>query len=190
MENNVVFETIGLEKNYGRIKAVQNLSIKVSRGEIYGILGPNGSGKTTTLSIASGILQQDSGDYFWFGQNPKPELRKRIGALIEVPHFYPYMSLVSNLKIIADIKGYGKDDIDRVLKEVRLFERRKSRFTALSLGMKQRLGIAAALLGDPDVLVFDEPTNGLESRRNCRSQGAYTQGSSQRENHYNGQSYP
>lgn len=162
MDKNTIFETKNLSKSYGRIKAIERLSIEVTKGQVFGILGPNGSGKTTTLSIATGILSQDSGGYYWFGEKPDHESRKKIGSLIEVPHFYPYLTLVQNLTLVAEIKENGKNDIDRVLKEVKLFERRKSKFRTLSLGMKQRLGIASALLGDPNVLVLDEPTNGLD----------------------------
>jgi ABC-2 type transport system ATP-binding protein len=162
MKKNSVLEIKNLNKNYGRIKAVQQLSIQVDEGQVFGLLGPNGSGKTTTLSIISGLLNANSGQYYWFGQEPSAALRKRVGSLIEIPHFYPYLNLEKNLSIIAKIKGQGENDISRVLDEVDLSNRRKSRFSNLSLGMKQRLGIAAALLGDPDVLVLDEPTNGLD----------------------------
>lgn len=162
MNKEIIFETKNLSKSYGKITAINRLSIEVSEGQVFGILGPNGSGKTTTLSIATGILTQDSGGYYWFQRKPDHNARKKIGSLIEVPHFYPYLSLVQNLSLIADIKETGKGDIDRVLKEVKLYDRRKSRFRTLSLGMKQRLGIASALLGDPSVLVLDEPTNGLD----------------------------
>lgn len=162
MNNKIIFETKNLSKSYGKITAINQLSIEVSEGQVFGILGPNGSGKTTTLSIATGILAQDSGGYYWFRKKPDHNARKKIGSLIEVPHFYPYLSLIQNLSLIAEIKGSGKDDIERVLKEVKLYDRKKSKFRTLSLGMKQRLGIAAALLDDPGVLVLDEPTNGLD----------------------------
>jgi ABC-2 type transport system ATP-binding protein len=151
-----------LSKSYKNVRAIQHLDLEITEGQAYGILGPNGSGKTTTLSIISGIIRQDSGSYSWFGENPDPAQRKSIGSLIETPHFYPYLSLVKNLRIICDIKGIPYDDIDRVLETAQLEERKKSKFNTLSLGMKQRLGIAAALLGDPRVLVLDEPTNGLD----------------------------
>jgi ABC-2 type transport system ATP-binding protein len=162
MTNTLVLETLNLTKNYGRLCAVDNLSLQVAKGEVFGILGPNGSGKTTTLSLVTGILAPDTGNYSWFGEGTHPSLRQRIGPLIEIPHFYPYLSLTDNLKLIARIKSYGYNDIDRVLHVTRLAARSKSRFSTLSLGMKQRLGIAAALLGDPEVLVLDEPTNGLD----------------------------
>jgi len=151
-----------LSKSYKNVQAIQHLDLKIIEGQAYGILGPNGSGKTTTLSIITGILRQDSGSFQWFGEDPDPSQRKTIGSLIETPHFYPYLSLVKNLKIICDIKGMPYGDIERVLETAKLSERKKSRFSTLSLGMKQRLGIAAALLGDPRVLVLDEPTNGLD----------------------------
>ncbi len=162
MENNNVLETRHLTKHYGKITAINDLNLQINKGQVFGILGPNGSGKTTTLSIVTGILKANSGNHFWFGESPTSKSLKRVGSMIEVPHFYPYLNLLQNLKIVAEIKGYGIDDIDRVLHTVRLFERRKSKFKTLSLGMKQRLGIAAALLGDPEVLVLDEPTNGLD----------------------------
>jgi ABC-2 type transport system ATP-binding protein len=151
-----------LSKSYKNVQAIQHLDLEITEGQAYGILGPNGSGKTTTLSIITGILRQDSGSYLWFGENPDPNQRKSIGSLIETPHFYPYLSLVKNLRIICDIKGMPYHDIDRVLETSKLADRKRSRFSTLSLGMKQRLGIAAALLGDPRVLVLDEPTNGLD----------------------------
>ena len=160
MEN--ILEISNLSKNYGRITAVKDLSLEVGPGHVYGILGPNGSGKTTTLSIITGIIASDSGKYQWFGRDSFAGQRKNIGSLIEVPNFYPYLSLEKNLTIVARIKEKPVSDIDRVLKLVNLWERRKSRFDTLSLGMKQRLALAAVLLGDPDVLVLDEPANGLD----------------------------
>jgi ABC-2 type transport system ATP-binding protein len=152
----------GLSKSYKNVKAIRNLDRLIEEGQAYGILGPNGSGKTTTLSIVTGIIRQDAGLFRWFGEAPEASQRKSIGSLIETPHFYPYLNLEKNLKIICDIKGMPYGDIDRVLKTAQLAERKRSRFSTLSLGMKQRLGIAAALLGDPRVLVLDEPTNGLD----------------------------
>lgn len=157
-----VLETLNLSKSYGRIRAVQDLSLEVGPGHVFGILGPNGSGKTTTLSIITGIIASDSGHYRWFGREPAARARKNIGSLIEVPNFYPYLNLAKNLSIVARIKDKPLDDIDRVLKLVNLWERRKSRYDTLSLGMKQRLALAAVLLGDPSVLVLDEPANGLD----------------------------
>lgn len=162
MPENSVFETRNLKKAYGTTIAINGISLRVKQGEIFGILGPNGSGKTTTLSIATGILKQDEGEFTWFNQLSDHNSRKKIGPLIENPHFYPYLNLIQNLKIVAQIKEKGAEDIERVLKLVKLYERRKSKFRTLSLGMKQRLGIAASMLGDPEVLVLDEPTNGLD----------------------------
>jgi ABC-2 type transport system ATP-binding protein len=159
---NSILETQHLSKSYRSVKAIKNLSLKIESGQAYGLLGPNGSGKTTTLSIVMGILKQDGGNYRWFGEKPYPRQRTKIGSLIENPNFYPYLNLEKNLMVICKIKGIGFEDIERVLKVTKLFDRKRSKFRTLSLGMKQRLGIAAALLGDPDVLVLDEPTNGLD----------------------------
>ncbi|MCB8994033.1 MAG: ABC transporter ATP-binding protein [Bacteroidales bacterium] len=161
-DKELVLQVKNLSKSYRSIKAISNLSIEVGRGKVYGILGPNGSGKTTTLSILTGILEQDSGSFSWFGEEPSAATRKRIGSMIETPAFFPYMSLENNLRIVAQIKECGFDDIPEVLKAVKLYDRRKSRFSTLSLGMKQRLGIAATLVGNPEILVLDEPTNGLD----------------------------
>jgi len=130
---------------------------------VFGILGPNGSGKTTLLSIILDVLHADTGKFSWFGNTPQTNNRKQIGSLLETPNFYHYLSAVDNLKITQAISGRGdSSDIDKVLEIVKLSERKKSKFSSYSLGMKQRLAIGAALLGNPDVLVFDEPTNGLD----------------------------
>lgn len=153
----------GIAKAYGPIRALKGVSFDVPEGAVFGILGPNGSGKTTMLSIILDILKADTGSFAWFGRPGSPETRKQIGSLLETPNFYHYLSAVDNLNITHAISGRGDaQDIDRVLEIVKLSERKKSRFSAYSLGMKQRLAIAAALLGDPKVLVFDEPTNGLD----------------------------
>lgn len=141
---------------------MDNLSLEVEKGQVFGILGPNGSGKTTTLSAILGILKANAGQYSWFGLPPTKEDRKRIGSVIESPNFFPYLTATLNLKIVADIRGKGHNDIDRVLKLTGLFERRNTRFKTFSFGMKQRLAIASALLGGPEVLILDEPTNGLD----------------------------
>ncbi len=151
-----------ISKRYGKIQAVSNLSLEVKRGQVFGILGPNGSGKTTTLSVILDLIKSNSGTYQWFGTSPSKESRKRIGSVIESPNFFPYLSPVINLKIVADIKDIGYEDIDRVLKLTGLYERRKTRFKTFSFGMKQRLAVASALIGNPDVLILDEPTNGLD----------------------------
>ncbi len=151
-----------LSKNYGPVQALKNVSFSVPKGTVFGILGPNGSGKTTLLGIVMDILKPTSGHFKLFNQVPGGEQRKQIGTLLETPNFYHYLSADENLKITAAIKGRGEDDIDRVLKIVDLEKRRKSKFSTYSLGMKQRLAIGGALLGNPDVLIFDEPTNGLD----------------------------
>lgn len=151
-----------LHKKYGKIHAVNNLSLEIEKGSIFGVLGPNGSGKTTTLGIILDVINADDGSYSWFGQKNTKTDRKRIGAILEHPIFYPYLTAIKNLEIIADIKGVRFDDIERVLKIVDLFKRKDSKFKTYSYGMKQRLAIAAALLGNPEVLIFDEPTNGLD----------------------------
>ena len=158
-----ILDIRNLSKYFGKIKAVDSLNLSVYKGNIFGLLGPNGSGKTTTLSVIMGLLKPREGDFTWFdGSVPQSEWNRGIGSLIEVPNFYPYLSLVENLKIICLIKKVDFSDIERVLRLTGLYERNKSRFDTLSLGMKQRLGLAAALLGDPGVLVLDEPTNGLD----------------------------
>jgi len=152
-----------ISKSYGRIKALNAVSFEVPPGSVFGILGPNGSGKTTLLSIILDVLKADTGNFSWFDKPGSPEQRKKIGSLLETPNFYHYLSAVNNLKITHSISGRGNmQQINDVLEKVKLFERRNSRFSSYSLGMKQRLSIAAALLGSPQVLVFDEPTNGLD----------------------------
>lgn len=152
-----------LKKTYGKIQALKGVSFEVPEGSVFGILGPNGSGKTTLLSIILDVLNADSGSYNWFGEPASPALRKKIGSLLETPNFYHYLSATRNLDITHSISGRGdKNGIDAVLQKVKLYERRKSKFSSFSLGMKQRLAIAAALLGDPAILVLDEPTNGLD----------------------------
>lgn len=152
-----------ISKAYGKVKALRGVSLSIPQGTVFGILGPNGSGKTTLLSIILDVLSADAGSYAWFGQPGSKEQRKKIGSLLETPNFYHYLSAVNNLKITSSISGRGSaDEIDAVLKTVNLYERRNSRFSTFSLGMKQRLAIAAALLGSPRVLVLDEPTNGLD----------------------------
>ena len=159
-----VLEIRNLSKSYGRLKALDNFSLNVRKGEICGILGPNGSGKTTTLGILLDILKANSGDFLWFGQMPDEKQRQRIGALLEAPAFYPHLSAVKNLKIVADIKMSNYDQIDEVLDIVGLSERKYSTFNTYSMGMKQRLAIGAALVGNPEVLILDEPTNGLDPK--------------------------
>lgn len=151
-----------ISKSYGRIQALNDVSFDVPQGSVFGILGPNGSGKTTLLGIVMDVLKANSGNYLWFGQPSHEDQRKKIGTLLETPNFYHYLSGERNLKISAEIKNRDKDDIPNVLEKVNLVQRRHSRFSSYSLGMKQRLALASALLGNPSVLVLDEPTNGLD----------------------------
>ncbi|MBS1761011.1 MAG: ABC transporter ATP-binding protein [Bacteroidetes bacterium] len=153
-----------LSKSYGAIQALDKVSFDVPAGSVFGILGPNGSGKTTLLGIVMDVLKANNGSFYWFGQpGGSPDQRKKIGSLLETPNFYTYLSATDNLQITQSISGRGtKSDIDDILKKVNLFERRTASFKSFSLGMKQRLAIAAALLGSPQVLVLDEPTNGLD----------------------------
>ncbi len=158
-----VLQLDGVSKSYKKVKALQNVSLTIPKGSVFGILGPNGSGKTTMMSIVLDVLGADTGTYSWFNQPPTASARKRIGSLLETPNFYHYLSAVDNLKITSAISGRGNDQaIDEVLEIVKLTERKKSKFSTYSLGMKQRLAIAAALLGNPEVLLLDEPTNGLD----------------------------
>lgn len=157
-----VLNVENLSKSFGRIQAVNRLSFEVKKGQVYGILGPNGSGKTTTLSMLLDLIPPDQGSFQWFGQPPSKESRKRIGSVIESPNFFPYLDAVTNLMIVADIKGKSYSGIDEVLTLTGLYERRFSKFKTFSFGMKQRLAVASALLGDPEVLILDEPTNGLD----------------------------
>ena len=151
-----------LSKSFGKIKAVNQLSFEVRKGQVFGILGPNGSGKTTTLSMLLDLMSPDNGEFSWFGELPSKESRKRIGSVIESPNFFPYLDAVTNLKIVADIKDKPYDDIPEVLQLSGLYERRFSKFRTYSFGMRQRLAVASALLGKPEVLILDEPTNGLD----------------------------
>jgi len=152
----------GLTKKFGRITAVNNLDLSIESGQVFGILGPNGSGKTTTLGMLLDVITPTDGDYEWFGGLAKTESRKKIGSILETPCFYPYLSAVQNLRIIAHIKDCSYNRIDKVLEDVNLTERKNDKFKTYSLGMKQRLSIAAALLSDPPILILDEPTNGLD----------------------------
>jgi ABC-2 type transport system ATP-binding protein len=152
-----------LDKKYGPVHAVNNLTFDIQKGNVYGILGPNGSGKSTTLGIILNVVNRTSGEFSWFnGGLTTHEALKKVGAIIERPNFYPYMTATQNLKLICKIKGVSSDKIDEKLKTVNLFDRRDSKFRTFSLGMKQRLAIASALLNDPEILILDEPTNGLD----------------------------
>jgi ABC-2 type transport system ATP-binding protein len=154
-----------LTKQYGRTTAVNNLSFSIEKGNVYGILGPNGSGKSTTLGMVLNVVNPTSGGYEWFGnQLDTHNALKKVGAIIEHPNFYPNMTAYSNLKLVSKIKQRGFDNIDDVLKTVELYDRRNSTFKTFSLGMKQRLAIASALLNKPEILILDEPTNGLDPK--------------------------
>jgi ABC-2 type transport system ATP-binding protein len=177
---NSILSIQSISKSYGKIRALNQVSFEVPAGSVYGVLGPNGSGKTTLLGVVMNVLQANGGAYSWFGEPPSGEQRKKIGTLLETPNFYHYLSGERNLQIAAAIKGKGQEDIPKVLEIVKLSERKNSKFSTYSLGMKQRLAIASCLLGNPSVIVFDEPTNGLdpvgiaETRdmiRNLASQG-------------------
>ena len=151
-----------ITKYYGNIRALHEVSFDVPPGSVFGVLGPNGSGKTTLLGIVMDVLKASGGTYSWFDEPPTEKQRQKIGTLLETPNFYHYLSGEKNLEIAAGIKGRGQQDIPRVLEVVKLLDRKDSKFSTYSLGMKQRLAIASCLLGNPSVLVFDEPTNGLD----------------------------
>ncbi|TXG39196.1 ABC transporter ATP-binding protein [Seonamhaeicola maritimus] len=152
-----------LTKKFGYLTAVKDLSFTINKGNVYGILGPNGSGKSTTLGVVLNVVNKTSGDFHWFDGNISTHhALKKVGAIIERPNFYPYMSGYQNLKLVCKIKGVDYSKIDEKLEIVGLLERRDSKFRTFSLGMKQRLAIASALLNDPEILILDEPTNGLD----------------------------
>jgi ABC-2 type transport system ATP-binding protein len=162
--NDYVIQTDRLTKRYGSILAVDELSIQVRRGHVYGLLGPNGSGKTTTMGMLLGLLKPTSGAFTLFGESDNLEASlRRIGAVIETPTFYPYLSGRRNLAYFQGISQRGTpDEIDRLLDQVGLADRAGSKFNTYSMGMRQRLGLAYSLLGDPDLVILDEPTNGLD----------------------------
>lgn len=152
-----------LTKKYGYITAIKNLSFNIEKGNIYGILGPNGSGKSTTLGVVLNVVNKTSGDFSWYnGTLSTHEALKKVGAIIERPNFYPYMTAYQNLQLVCKIKGVAVEKIDEKLEIVDLLDRRNDKFNTFSLGMKQRLAIASALLNDPQILILDEPTNGLD----------------------------
>jgi ABC-2 type transport system ATP-binding protein len=152
-----------LSKSYGRLKAVDQLTITLKKGNVYGLLGPNGSGKSTTLGMVLNVVNPTSGSFQWYqGALDTHQALKQIGAIIERPNFYPYMTALQNLNLICKIKQCSTDSIQEKLELVGLWERRHSKFRTYSLGMKQRLAIAAALVNDPELLILDEPTNGLD----------------------------
>ncbi len=152
-----------LHKRYGKIHAVNNVSLEIQKGNVYGILGPNGSGKSTTLGIVLNVVNKTSGEYSWFGGKSKThDALKKVGAIIERPNFYPYMSAKENLELVCKIKNIDFSKVTEKLELVGLLDRKDSKFKSFSLGMKQRLAIASALLNDPEILILDEPTNGLD----------------------------
>lgn len=157
-----VLTTTNLNKRYGKIHAVNNLNLEIKEGMVFGLLGPNGSGKTTTLGMLLGVVNPTSGSYSWFNKGRTHVVRKSMGAILEQPSLYPYMSAVDNLKLVCKIKECPVSRIDEVIEIVGLTERKDDSFKTYSLGMKQRLAIASALVCDPQVLLLDEPTNGLD----------------------------
>ena len=164
---NTLLETIltlnNLTKHYGKVKAVNDLSFTIEKGNVYGILGPNGSGKSTTLGMVLNVVNATSGNFKWFdGSDTTHNALKKVGAIIERPNFYPYMTAAQNLELVCTIKDVDPGKIEEKLEIVHLLDRKDSKFSTFSLGMKQRLAIASALLNDPEILILDEPTNGLD----------------------------
>ena len=160
-----LLELTHLHKKYGNIHAVNDVSFRIKKGNVYGLLGPNGSGKSTTLGIILTVVNASSGSFSWFdGTVNTHQALKKVGAIIERPNFYPFMTAKQNLELVCKIKGINTDQIDEKLKKVHLFDRKDSKFKSFSLGMKQRLAIASALLNDPEILILDEPTNGLDPK--------------------------
>ena len=158
-----ILQIKNLTKKFGPITAVNDLSFTIEKGNVYGILGPNGSGKSTTLGICLNVVNKTEGEFSWFnGTESTHEALKKVGAIIERPNFYPYMTAVQNLELVCKIKGVSTDKVMEKLETVGLAERSDSKFRTYSLGMKQRLAIASALLNDPEILILDEPTNGLD----------------------------
>lgn len=152
-----------LTKNYGKLIAVNNLSFEIKKGRVYGILGPNGSGKSTTLGIILNVVNKTSGNFSWFkGSMNTHQALKKVGAIIERPNFYPFMTAKQNLKLVSKIKEISDSKIEEKLEQVNLLDRKNDKFKTFSLGMKQRLAIASALLNNPEILILDEPTNGLD----------------------------
>lgn len=159
-----ILSITNLNKIYNKqVHAVKNLSLEIHKGNVYGILGPNGSGKSTTLGIVLNVVNKTSGEYSWFGGTTQThDALKKVGAIIERPNFYPYMTAKENLELVCKIKGITYSKVQEKLEIVGLTDRMNSKFSTFSLGMKQRLAIASALLNDPEILILDEPTNGLD----------------------------
>ena len=160
--NDNILSVEKLTKFYGSLKAVNELSFSVKKGSVFGVLGPNGSGKSTTLGMLTSVINPTEGKFNWFEATENEQYTKKLGTLLERPNVYGYMNAIDNLKIVAEIRGVSDDLIPDVLKSINLYERRKSRFKTFSFGMQQRLAIGSALLGNPEVLILDEPTNGLD----------------------------
>ncbi len=159
----IILSIKNLNKRYGSLQALKNVSFEIHKGNVYGILGPNGSGKSTTLGIVLNVVNKTSGEYSWFGGTMQThEALKKVGAIIERPNFYPYMTAKENLELVCKIKGINYAKVNEKLELVGLIDRQNSKFSTFSLGMKQRLAIASALLNDPEILILDEPTNGLD----------------------------
>lgn len=158
-----ILSVSNLTKKFGHLTAVKELSFTIEKGNVYGILGPNGSGKSTTLGIVLNVVNRTSGSFEWFnGGVSTHDALKKVGAIIERPNFYPYMTATQNLKLVCKIKNVSPDKIEEKLEMVGLLDRKNSKFQTYSLGMKQRLAIASALLNDPEILILDEPTNVLD----------------------------
>ena len=158
-----LLELDGLSKYFGRLKAVDQLTFTLKKGNSYGLLGPNGSGKSTTLGMILNVVNPTSGSFGWYeGVLSTQQVLKKIGAIIERPNFYPYLTALQNLQSICKIKQYSDATLQEKLELVGLWERRNSKFSTYSLGMKQRLAISAALINNPKLLILDEPTNGLD----------------------------
>jgi ABC-2 type transport system ATP-binding protein len=151
-----------LAKNYGSLAALDGMDLTVEAGQVVGLLGSNGSGKTTLMAVLLNVLHSSGGTFTWFDGTDGEHVRKRIGALLETPNFYPYLNADQNLSLVASIKGVSNPPLDSLLDLVQLKNRRRSPYKTYSLGMKQRLALASCLVGEPDVLILDEPTNGLD----------------------------
>lgn len=159
----IILSASNLSKNYGPLKAVNQLNFELYKGNVYGLLGPNGSGKSTTLGMVLNVVNPTQGDFEWFeGTTTVHQALKKVVAIIERPNFYPYLTAIKNLELVCKIKEVKTNKVEEKLKLVGLWDRKDSRFNTFSLGMKQRLAIASALLNDPEILILDEPTNGLD----------------------------
>ena len=154
----------GLSKQFGSVRAVTKLYLSIPRGSVFGLLGPNGSGKSTTLGMILGIVQPNEGSFSWYAQNGGHLSRDQIGSLLEQPNFYPYLTARQNLKLVSVIKGLDGSNVDELLELVGLRKRADSKYKTFSTGMKQRLALASTLLADPEIVVLDEPTNGMDPK--------------------------